>query len=309
MEPISDDTNVPLTLKQGLDAFSAVYMPARNYSSRTREEYQRDLQALVDHLETRKLTSWMIVGLRDLQWYMAELDRRGLEPSSRNRKTYAIKTFFAYLVQAGYLKQDPAKPLIPPSIPHKERRFLSEEEYQALLSQVTSVSDRAMLELFLQTGLRLSELARLSVDDLELPRRISKDPENVGFLKVRRKGAKEMVLPLNWKVCEALGAWLSERRERMKNGETSEALFVSKFREPMSNRAIRYMVHKYLERAGIRDASVHTLRHTMATHYLTRGGDLKSVQEMLGHQSLETTQIYVGLAKKVQRRMVQELAL
>jgi site-specific recombinase XerC len=95
---------------------------------------------------------------------------------------------FAYLVQAGYLKQDPAKPLIPPTIPHKERRFLSEEEYQALLSPVSSVRDRAMLELFLQTGLRLSELARLSVDDLELPRRISKDPENVGFLKVRRKG-------------------------------------------------------------------------------------------------------------------------
>ena len=77
----------------------------------------------------------------------------------------------------------------------------------------------------------------------------------------------------------------------------------------MTGRAIRFLVEKYMERAGIEGASVHTLRHTMATHYLAKGGDLKSVQEMLGHESLETTQIYLGLAKKVQRRMVQELAL
>jgi hypothetical protein len=83
-----------LTLKRGLDAFTAVYMPARNYSLRTREEYQRDLQALVAHLEGRRLASWLVVGLRDLQLYLAQLDSRGLEPSSRNRKTYAIKTFF-----------------------------------------------------------------------------------------------------------------------------------------------------------------------------------------------------------------------
>ena len=84
---------------------------------------------------------------------------------------------------------------------------------------------------------------------------------------------------------------------------------MSKFRKPLTPRAIRYLVKKYLKRAGIHGASVHTLRHTMATHYLAKGGDLRSVQEMLGHERLETTQIYLGLAKKVQWRMVQELAL
>ena len=240
---------------------------------------------------------------------MADLDRRGLEPSSRNRKTYAIKTFFAYLVQAGYLKQDPAKPLIPPSIPHKERRFLRDDEYQGILAEAHKTRDRAILEVFLQTGLRLSELVSLDVTDLELPKRISKDPENVGMLRVHRKRGKEVYLPLNWKVCEALSTWLRERQQMVAGKDGDGALFISKYRRRMSPRAVRYLVIKYLDQAGIHGASVHTLRHTMATHYLAKGGDLKLVQEMLGHESIETTQIYIGLAKKVQRRMVQEYAL
>jgi len=126
---------------------------------------------------------------------------------------------------------------------------------------------------------------------------------------VRRKRGKEVLLPLNWKACEALSAGLAEREQWAGRESTEQALFISKFRKVMTSRAIRYMVEKYLDRAGISSASVHTLRHTMATHYLAKRGDLKSVQEMLGHESLETTQIYLGLAKKVQRKMVQELAL
>jgi site-specific recombinase XerD len=240
---------------------------------------------------------------------MADLDRRHLEPSSRNRKTYAIKTFFHFLHQAGYIRSNPASELIPPTIPQKERRFLREDEYQALLAQAHASRDRAILEVFLQTGLRLSELTHLTIGDLELPRRITKDPENVGFLKVRRKRGKEVLLPLNWKACEALSGWLVEREQWVGRESTEQALFVSRFRKMMTSRAIRFLVEKYMERANIHGASVHTLRHTMATHYLAKGGDLKSVQEMLGHESLETTQIYLGLAKKVQRKMVQDLAL
>jgi len=302
--------NYSFTLGSGLDDFKAVYMPARNYSSRTREEYERDIQDLSRFLISRGVRDWLVVGLRDLQAYLAELDRRGLQPSSRNRKTYSIKTFFAFLHQAGHLHKDVSRELIPPTIPQKERcRFLREEEYLAVLAEAHSSRDRAILEVFLQTGLRLSELVHLALADLEMPKRITKDPANVGFLKMRRKRGKEVVVPLNWKAGEALSAWLRERQEIAKRGETSDSLFISKFRREMTPRAIRYLVGKYLERAGMTGASVHTLRHTMATHYLAKGGDLKSVQEMLGHESLQTTQIYVGLAKKVQRRMVQELAL
>jgi site-specific recombinase XerD len=299
----------PLSLASGLNLFITIYMPARNYAVRTREEYEDDIRDLVRFLESRGVSDWAVVSLRDLQRYMAEVDRRLLKPASRNRKTYAIKTFFHFLRQSGYLTIDPADALIPPMIPQKERRFLREEEYQALLAQAHCARDRAILVVFLQTGLRLSELAQLTLADLQLPKQISRDPEDVGFLRVHRKRGKEAQLPLNWKACEAMTAWLRERRELERSSSTVSALFLSKLGRAMSNRAIRYLVKKHMERAGIQGASVHTLRHTAATHYLAKGGDLKSVQEMLGHESLATTQIYVGLAKKVQRRMVQELAL
>ena len=119
-----------------------------------------------------------------------------------------------------------------------------------------------------------------------------------------------MNLPLNWKACEALNAWLAERdRLAKKKVLGTPALFLSKYGDRLSQRSVQRMLEKYLERAGIKVASVHTLRHTMATHYLAKGGDIKSVQAMLGHSSLKTTETYVSLAKKVQRKIVQELAL
>ena len=106
--------------------------------------------------------------------------------------------------RAGYLRKNVAAELIPPTIPHKDRRFLSEDEYQRVLSDVSRVRDRAVLELFLQTGLRLSELVNLDVSDLEMPKRVTRDPENVGMIRVHRKRGKEVYLPLNWKACDPL---------------------------------------------------------------------------------------------------------
>lgn len=307
---IAQPAGESLTLEAGLAQFSSMFLPSRNYSERTRREYHDDIADLVRFLASTGKTTWRSVGLWDLQSYLAELDRRQLAPASRNRKSYAIKTFFRFLNSTELIPTNPASGLIPPAVPRKERRFLTESEYQALLAQIRTPRDRAIVELFLQTGLRLNELAGLTLADVELPRRINKDPDNVGLLRVHRKGGKVEVLPINWKACEALASWLGERRRWLgKAGEISESLFISKFKASLTPRSIQRAVEKYLAQAGIRGATVHSLRHTMATHYLAKGGDLKSVQEMLGHESLATTQIYVGLAKKVQRRMVQELAL
>jgi site-specific recombinase XerD len=116
--------------------------------------------------------------------------------------------------------------------------------------------DAAVIEVLLQTGMRLSELAKLTLDDVEIPKRITRDPDNTGSVRVTRKGRKTQVIPLNYKACQALDAYLKIRPE-----VDHEALFVTKFKEPMSPRAIQYRVQKYFKEAGIKGAAVHTLRH------------------------------------------------
>jgi site-specific recombinase XerD len=206
----------------------------------------------------------------------------------------------------GITSHNIADKLIPPSVAKHEPRFLSEAEYQRLLRECShKPRDAAIIELFLQTGMRLSELARLQLTDIEIPKRITPDPDNMGYVKVRRKGGKIEYIPLNHKACKAVAAYLTVRPDI--NGET--ALFLSQFKQQMSTRAIQERITKYLTEAGIQGASVHTLRHTMATHHVAHGTDLKTVQETLGHADLKTTSISVSLAKTAQRKALQEHAL
>jgi site-specific recombinase XerD len=245
------------------------------------------------------------VDLAALERYQAEMDKRGYQASTRNRKTYAIKTFFKYLQRQGAVAHNAASQLVAPQPKKREPRFLSEEEYKALLRACSHhPRDAAIVELFLQTGMRLSELANLTLNDVELPRKISRAPDAIGTVRVTRKRGKVQTIPLNYKACQALKTWLSVRP----NVDT-RALFVTKFRTSMSRRAIQYTIEKYLDLAKISNASVHTLRHTMATHHVAKGTDLKTIQETLGHESLETTTIYVALAKQAQRKALQENAL
>lgn len=293
------------TLEQGLGLFQTVGMPARNLSARTRVEYTNDLTDLIAFLTKRDKTLFSQIWLADLESYQAEMDRRGYEGSTRKRKTYAIKTWFTFLHRHGLLIHNVAERLIPPQPAKREPRFLSQDEYQRLLRACShNVRDSALIEVFLQTGMRLSELARLTLNNIELPRRINRDPDNTGSVRVRRKGGKIDTIPLNYKACQAIAAYLKVRPR-----VDHSSVFVTKFATPMSKRAIQHTVTTYLTDAEIPDASVHTLRHTMATHHVARGTDLKTLQETLGHASLETTTIYVSLAKKAQRKALQEHAL
>jgi len=156
-----------------------------------------------------------------------------------------------------------------------------------------NIPDASIIEVLLQTGMRLSELATLTVGDLELPARISRAPDNTGSAPVRRKGGKLDTIPLNYKACQVLPAWLKARPK-----VPFDDVFVSRFRTPMTARAIQNTVAGYMREADIKGASVHNLRHTMATHHVACGTDLKTVQETLGHASLATTTIYAQLVCK-----------
>lgn len=293
------------TLTEALNLFVTVGMPARNLAERTRQEYRHDLDDLLAFLAKRGLTTVAGVGLPDLEAYQAEMDRRGYKAATRERKTYAIKTFFKWLHRQGLVAHNVASQLIPPRPQKTEPRYLSKSEYKDLLLACShQPRDAAIIEVYLQTGMRLSELARLTLDDVKLPKRINRDPDNMGWVRVTRKGGKTEEIPLNHKACQALKAWLKVRPPVDHDG-----LFVSKYKTKMTPRAIQYMVRKYLREAGIQGASVHTLRHTMATHHVAAGTDLKTVQETLGHADLSTTAIYVSLAKQAQRKALQENAL
>jgi integrase/recombinase XerD len=303
--PLDDRMRNIQTLAAAIQLFATVGMPAKNLSKHTRINYLHDVTDLQQFLAERGVTSLSDVSLRHLQAYQAEMDRRGYASSTRNRKTQSIRILFQFLHMHGITEHNIAAQLIPPTIQKQEPRFLSESEYQRLLRAAShNPRDAAIIELFLQTGMRLSELAKLTINDIEIPKRITMDPDNMGFVRIRRKGGKTATIPLNYKACKAIAAYLQVRID-----VGYPALFLSQFKQPVSIQAIQERVKKYMKEAGIEGASVHTLRHTMATHHVARGTDLKTVQETLGHADLATTTIYVSLAKTAQRKALQEHAL
>lgn len=240
-----------------------------------------------------------------LERYLAELDRRGFAGSTRRRKVASIRSFFSFLQDAGIIQLSPALKLIPPERERNEPRVLSEGEYKRLLEAVRGdIRDQAIIELILQTGLRLTEVARLHVNHVSLPSKISKEPGYVGSVTVLGKGRKQRSVTLNYKACRAIKNYLAVRPD-----VTDSHLFISKFRNGLSARAIEHRVTKHLKEAGIPNASVHTLRHTFATHTIKRGTKLEVVRQALGHESLETTSIYVHLAREMMDKELQENAL
>lgn len=294
------------SLDLGLDAFKRVYMPARNYAARTRKEYEADIASLITFLtEKCGVHTAARVQKGHLDAYLAYLDGRGFLGSTRRRRVAAIRTFFAFLEEQGFITVSPAKRLLPPEREYRQPRVLSEQEYKRLqLACAHETRDGALIELLLQTGLRLSEVARLPLGDVELPARISQEPGHTGSVQVLGKGRKARTVTLNWRVCKAIKSYLAVRPK-----VDDPHLFITKFGRGMSPRAIENAVAKYLRQARIAAASVHSLRHTFATHMVKKGTRLDVVRQALGHESLKTTSIYVELARDEMDKDLQANAL
>jgi site-specific recombinase XerD len=296
----------PVRLSDTFNDYKATYMASRNMAARTRVEYGRDIGDLIGFLkETIRLDEPPQIELKHLEHYLADLDRRGLSGSSRRRKAAAIRSFFSFLEGHGYVPVDIATRLRPPGRSERQPRVLNETEYRRLQDACRfHPRDQAIIELFLQTGMRLSELARLRVSELSLPARIGKEKDAAGSVRVLGKGAKERMITVNWKASKALKSYLDNRPKA-----ESDSLFITKFGEPMGARAVQDVVKKYLREAEIRDASVHTLRHTFGTHQVKKGTNLRVVQEAMGHADLKTTSIYVHLAREQMDEQLQANAL
>lgn len=270
---------------------------------RSRVEYENDIDQMVGFLEIQGIHQPAEVNPEHLQAFLIGLERQGVSRFARRRKMFAIRSFFRFLA-ASHLHFDPSKKLVLLARADEKPRYLTTEEEQALLRVCTAQPrDRAIIELFLHTGIRLSEATRLTTFDVELPLYII-DSKSFGRLHIRGRGKKKRTIDLNFQARRALEKWLSVRPKT-----DSPILFVTKFFQPMGPRAIQRTVEKYLDLAGISDASVHTLRHTFATFRLAQGADLSMLREILGHESNQTMSGYVTTARELIQRELKAMRL
>jgi integrase/recombinase XerC len=279
----------------------------RNASELTTKSYGEDLAGLADYLIEARGGVCPKPGqitVLDLRGYVAWLHESGYANSTIARRLASLRSFFRFGQREGWTKTNPAKPLRNPrkgrSLPH----FLSAEDLGRLLQappadEPSGLRDRAILETMYSAGLRVSELVGLDQGDLDF---------DAGVLRVRGKGRRERLAPVGSYALTALRRWLPVRKLDPREPTGAEApVFVNKFGRRISTRSVARMLEKYLKLTGLDSRTTpHSLRHSYATHLLDRGADIRSVQELLGHKSLVTTQIYTHLSTAALRQAYQK---
>jgi integrase/recombinase XerC len=269
----------------------------RNASDLTIKSYREDLQALSEHLTVAHAGRCPPPGeitTLDLRGYVSGLHTAGYAKTTVARRLASLRSFFRFGAREGWAKSNPAKPLRNPRKQRALPHFLSSEELDRLLAAPAKddslgLRDRAILETLYSAGLRVSELAGINQADLDMA---------TGVLTVRGKGRKERLAPIGSFAHKALTRWLAVRRVSAAEPQGPlSPVFVNKFGRRLTTRSVGRMLEKYLQQTGLDQRTTpHTLRHSFATHLLDGGADIRSVQELLGHKSLTTTQIYTHVS-------------
>lgn len=274
-------------MKRFINKFSNYIDIEKNYSPHTLRGYRSDLEELSKFLGDKDPKD---VTHLDLRRFLAELKRKDSAKRTVVRKLGAIRSFFRFLSREKYIKNNPADSVFTPKLDKRLPEFLDTEKTIKLVTapDVTStmgLRDRALLEMLYSTGIRVSELVGIDVADMDL---IS------GSVKVRGKGKKERLALLGSEAQKAVRNYL-EGRESDGLGEKKH-LFLNKLGTRLTDRSVRRIMDKYVKKCAIEEKiSPHSIRHSFATHLLNNGADLRSVQELLGHKNLSTTQIYTHL--------------
>jgi integrase/recombinase XerC len=261
----------------------------RRLSAHTVEAYRHDLASLADFGARRNLTAWAGLDHRQLRAFAATLHGEGLSPRSIQRRLSAARTFYGFLMREGNGEHNPALDVRAPKQKKRLPATLDADQMSRLLefraSDSLSARDKAIMELFYSSGLRLSELAGLTLSSIDLKDRT---------VNVLGKGNKARIVPVGRHAVEALKVWLAERTRWAKNA--ADTLFVTQSGRPLSVRAIQLRVAAWGRRQGITlHVHPHMFRHSFATHLLESSGDLRGVQELLGHADIGTTQVYTHL--------------
>jgi integrase/recombinase XerD len=281
-------------MEKQIDALIDFMHEKKNTSKNTELSYRRDLVKLVAFLQQDLgKKNFGEVTADDLAAYIAHMYEQNAAPTSISRSIASTKALFLFLTDTGVIKEDVALNLKSPKIEKKEPAILSKKDVMKLLDQPSGnapkqIRDKAMLELLYATGIRVSELISLKTTDVNL---------SMSFI-VCRDAHKERIIPFGAKARDALMNYLSGAREAMLEDKSSQILFANCSGESMSRQGFWKIIKYYAKKAGIEaDITPHTLRHSFAAHLVENGADLKSVQEMLGHSDISTTQVYLNMTQ------------
>lgn len=271
-------------------AYEAYLKTEKKASANTISSYMRDVHQFAQAMAFRGVELTEVLS-RDVEEYTTGLSRKGKSPATVTRSVASIKSFYQCLLFQGLVSGNPAKGVSATKVERKLPQVLTSREVELLLEQpectdLKGYRDRAMLELLYATGIRVSELIALDLDDLNLPG---------GVLRCRSKG-KERVIPLYPEAIRALREYTQSVRPQLVESSDELALFVNMGGGRMSRQGFWKLIKHYQEKAGIqKEITPHTLRHSFAAHLLENGADLRSIQEMLGHADISSTQVYSKL--------------
>ena len=291
-------------MDEHLNKFITYLIAEKNASPYTVKNYRHEIGEFLDFLKEQGIDSWDVVDRYVLRRYLAWLQAQGYVKASITRRISELRSFCRYLVREGMLDRNPIRAISSPKVPKRLPNYLDLYEVEALLAAPDAMDpqgqrDLAILEVLYASGLRVSELVGLNLRNVDLQH---------GELRVWGKGAKERVALLGEPACRALRRYIREGRlELIKGNRETNALFLNRLGSRLSTRSVNNILDRYAKLAGLeRRVTPHVMRHTFATHLLDGGADLRTVQELLGHADLSTTQIYTHVsqarAKEVYRK-------
>ncbi len=289
-------------LSPSIDRFLAMVTVEKGLARNTVEAYGRDLAKLLDYLDSAKISCWTDVDSTRIRAFLGSLRAAGLSPRSIARHAVTVRRLFAFLESEGLAKENSMPHVLSPTTSRKLPHTLSGDDVRKLLAQpdsseVLGARDQAMLELLYATGLRVSELVAIETRQINF---------QGDYVTVRGKGAKVRAVPFGRWAREKLTMYVKDVRPRLLKGKVSAFVFTNRSGKRLSRQGFWKLIRRYALMAGIdKPVTPHTMRHSFATHLLEGGADLRSVQSMLGHADISTTQIYTHVdgarLKKVHR--------
>lgn len=278
-----------------MNAFIDYIEIEKNYSNNTFESYRKDLEDFMKFLKCESITTWNDVSYSSIRFYLRKMYDKEYSKKTISRHISTLRSFFKYLVKEGMISTSPMTLISNPKQDKKLPTYLNYEEIETILNipdkkTVLGVRDALILELLYASGIRVSELVGIQLKNIRTSEQ---------SIKILGKGNKERYVLYGKKCKELIDLYLGCARKELLKNKNHDYLFVNKDGEQLTTGGVRYILDKTLKEGGLRlKISPHTIRHTFATHLLNNGADLKSVQELLGHENLKTTQIYTHISNE-----------